>query len=358
MTDLTSVSKESVKALGVGAYLVTVLPSLTLVLVLFGLSSSSLYPWSQEIVRDAKGNVVADGPATIIENAIKLRLGGTVALVLIVLVVAVLLRPFHIAAVQALEGYWEHRWLAFVQTLAVERHRRRRSIAVWHRGRRTRGMPPKDFDGLAKYWRRYARDERDRVAGGALLGRYPHDAEFTMPTMLGNILRRAEKSAGERYGLDTVPTYPRLYPHLSNRLDLQISNQLRLLDTSAAMFIVFAVSTLVSSPILGRPDWWRLLPLVFLAAAAVAYLGAMRAAALYAQLIQTAYDLHRFDMLTALHRQLPRTSQQELRQNQELCEFLIAGEYGDKLSVLRGLYSHPTAALPLPAPSGDKQAST
>lgn len=58
-----------------------------------------------------------------------------------------------------------------------------------------------------------------------------------MPTELGNVLRRAERTAGERYGLDTVHTYPRLYPHLSKQLDKEIGQQLDLVDTGASIAV-------------------------------------------------------------------------------------------------------------------------
>jgi hypothetical protein len=351
MAHLTSLTKESVKSLGPGAYLVSVLPSVLVVLIILGLSASSLYPWSQprmEMV-DGRQTAVPDGLPAIIAAARHLNAGEGAALVLVVLVVAALLRPFHIAAVQLLEGYWTRSRFAFLQALTTERHRRRRSMAWWNKYGPRDKPRRQSFKEVAHYLRQEARRKRRSAWSRELLSHYPRDSEQVLPTLLGNVLRRAETSAGERYGLATVLSYPRLYQHLSQRLEGEINNQVRLLDASAAFVLVFAVAGVISMPIIWRPDAWLLLPITFLLAALVAYRGALRAARLYAELLHTAYDLHRFDMIKSMHRRLPETPGQEDTDNKELTAFLFQGQFGEKLPTLQTAYDHSKAD---PAMSG------
>ncbi|MGH3933205.1 MAG: hypothetical protein ACRDTF_24890 [Pseudonocardiaceae bacterium] len=340
MAYLGSFAKESVKGLGQGAVLVSVLPSAILVLIVFALPAASLYPWQNQASEN-----VGDGLPAILNAARGLGVSGAAVIVPAVLLVAVLVRPFQIAVVQVLEGYWTSSWLAFPEQLAIERHRRRSSMAVFVKkyGLSEDGEPEnQNFDEVTRYLRQNAQNRRAEVRAQRLLDGYPHDQEYLLPTALGNILRRAELSAGERYGLGTVGMYPRLYPHLSARLDTQMSGQLNILDVSAALVFVFAGSAAASSPLIWRLDGWSLLPIAFVVGAAVAYRGARRAAGLYAVLLHTAFDLHRFDMLTALHRKLPITPEQELSDNQSLTEFLTGhSPTPPPAPMLQGSYHHP-----------------
>lgn len=349
MADLTSLAKESAKGLGAGAYLASILPSLLMVLIMFGLLSSSLYPWSTS-------QDVADGLPSIVASVKDLGIPGGTVLILIVLVLAALIRPFHIAAVQVLEGYWSSSRLVFLQQLGVERHRRRRSFAQWN-PHPSLQLPDQRFRSNADYQRHQARSSRHDQTSRALQDLYPRAPEHMLPTTLGNILRRAETSAGERYGLASVLTYPRLYPHLSERLDAQISNQFGMLDATAAFFIVFAVSGTLSLPIMWRSDAWVLVPITFILAASVAYRGALRVAVMYGRLVHTAFDLHRFDMLAAMHRPLPLTPEQERQDNEELTEFLLAGDSGTDLPLLRGKYEHPQSPATQPGLTGGPDAT-
>lgn len=341
MAFLGSVSSEGIKGLGPAAALVSLLPSATLVLALFALPSASLYPWQTGT------NQAPDGLPSVTEAAKNLGSGGTVALLLSVLVIAVLLRPFQIAAVQFLEGYWRGRALRLAEAIAIERHRRRRSIAAfWADPESFEYEPPENlvFQEIASSQRRREEGRRTRYRAESRLAGYPHSPNHLLPTSLGNILRRAETTAGERYGLDTVTTYPRLYPNLSQRLDARIGNQLNVIDTSSALVFVFTVVALASGPLLWRPgpDLWRLLPLLLAVAAIVAYRGTRRAADLYADLLLTAYDLHRFEMLSALHRKLPATPQEERDSNAELTTFLLGRKpFPAPNAPLTEMYSHP-----------------
>ena len=160
------------------------------------------------------------------------------------------------------------------------------------------------------------------VRAAATLARYPLDPHQMMPTTLGNVLRRAEGIAGERYGLSTVHTYPRLYPYLSPRLDAEIGNQLDVLDTTATFVLLFAIEAAVTAPLVLRWDEWSGIPVVFVALALIAYAGAIRAAQKQGDLLEVAFDLHRFDLISGLHLPLPPDPARELKQNRLLTGFL------------------------------------
>jgi hypothetical protein len=353
LTFIGSATTEGLKGLGPGAFLVSIFPGAVLVLALFGLFGARLYPWQQP----APGQ--PDGLAAFLDSASHLGAGGIVALVLAVLVLSVLIRPFQIAAVQLLEGYWTARSTGFLEALAVERQRRAKSVAMWaaDEGSHPLTRPGPKFAEVAAD--ASARQRAARIQQGARLrsSDFPASIRQVLPTRLGNILRRAETSAGERYGLDTVTTYPRLYPQLSARLESSIATQLNLIDVSAALTLTLLATTALSAPLIARSGWdaWRLLPAAFAMAAVVAYGGAQRAARIYADLLHTAYDLHRFDMLTALHRPLPEWPALERRENAQLTRFLT-GE--DPIPApgapLTGRYDHDRT----PPGSGSRPAGT
>jgi hypothetical protein len=161
-----------------------------------------------------------------------------------------------------------------------------------------------------------------------------------MPTLLGNVLRDGEDNAGRRYGLK-FNVYPRMYPSLSPKLDSAISAQLDVLDTTSALCIVFALITLLALPLLAHLDWWSLVPLVAILASAISYRGAITTARRHGTLLATAFDLHRFDMLTALHYELPLTPEDELKLNEELSGFLDSR--GNALLMQGFRYQHAAA---------------
>ncbi|MEW9531028.1 hypothetical protein [Microbispora sp. NPDC049125] len=233
-----------------------------------------------------------------------------------------MIQPFQMSAVQALEGYWTGRGRGRIAAMAIERHVRRNA---YHR---SRAEIPDVVEGtfaltdVASRSRRNHRVGRMRKRANEVLDGYPPDPRLILPTSLGNVLRRAECTAGERYGLDTVVFYPRLYPHLSERLSTEMGAQLNVIDSSATFVFVFGAQTVLTSPLIARPDWWRLVPVGFAVAAYVAYRGACLAATRQAVLLLTAFDLHRFDMLRTLRRRLPLDGATELGDNKELSEFM------------------------------------
>lgn len=285
--------------------------------------------------------------------------GLAVAATLGIFLLAVLLRPFQVAIVQLLEGYWR-RWrpLDFANDLATERHRRIRNTADIMR----RTAPPdepsaSEFGEVAYYARQLNAFYRMNTRSAAIVDRYPpiqtsadSGGDRLMPTLLGNVLRDGEDDAGYRYGLDMPVVYPRMYPSLSPKLDRAISAQLDMLDTTSALCVAFGLIALLTLPLTARMDWWSLAPLVAMLMSLLAYRGAVATARGHGTLLATAFDLHRFDMLQALHYELPLTPRDELDLNRKLSDFLGRGGSDGVLDMGKFRYRHPSE----PADSGGR----
>ena len=273
--------------------------------------------------------------------------GLAVAAAFGIFLAAVLLRPFQAALVQFLEGYWRG-WplLEFANELGTERHRRIQNTAeIMLRVHLPQQPIGKEFADVADYARRVHKVRRRRGRASMIAERYPRDIQGQdrlMPTLLGNTLRDGEDNAGRRYGLYMPIVYPRMYPCLSAKLDGAISTQLDMLDTTSALCVAFGLSAIFSLPLVAHLNWWSLTPLVAMFMSALAYRGAVATAHGHGRLLATAFDLHRFDMLNALHYELPVTVEDELDLNRSLSTFLESRDTDAVLRMRRFRYRHPT----------------
>lgn len=322
---LSGLAQAGTKALGGARFsLVNLVPSAFLVGFLTFLATSGLY---------TGGNPdVAHAVSTLGENV-----GWTVTAVFGIFLSAVLLRPFQAAFVQLLEGgYWQE-WpmLRHFEELATERHRRHKHTAwVWQIAPLTPAPPTSSsLQEAAQVQRLKRKVSWIKSRSNVTLSRYPaprksgssHDDRL-MPTLLGNRLRDGEDHAGDRYSLKFEVVAQRLYPSLSPKLAAIVSQNLDLIDTSAALCIAFAVAAIASLPLIGRWDAWSLTPLAAATLSALAYRGALRIAEQHARVLATIVDLHRFDMLESLHYGLPKTTDQEQLINWKLSRFLEGRE--------------------------------
>ena len=315
---------ESVKGLGPGAYLVSVLPSTILVTSIYLIFTASLYPWTDPPKGTSRG----------LDSAMHVlaALGGTrtAVLVAVVLLLSVLIRPLHVVAVQLLEGYWGARSrYGSIEGLAIERQLRRyaraRARKLW-RPTAPGGSGPAEFASVVQFSRRHHTIERRKVRARQIVDSYPDSEALVLPTLLGNVLRRAETTAGERFGLDTVLSYPRLYPFLGQRIHDGLAIQFNLLDSAAAFTIVFWALSVFTIPTAFLGSWWFLVPVALLMAGTLAYAGAIATAREHGSLLSTAYDLYRFDMLAGLRLALPQSPEEERSTNEQLSKFLRFAE--------------------------------
>lgn len=233
------------------------------------------------------GAVWPDSPVAALRALVAVVVGASL--------LGLLLQPFQVRAVRVLEGYWD-RW-AFTAGLAgaLVRLQRRRWYALQKRADR-------EADGDTA--RRIRADARRRLAV------WP-PVEVLLPTALGNALRAGELSAGERYGLTTLTSWPRIYLQVSDRMVEALRSTRGALDTAVNLcwsFLVLAGTA--TAALYDEPaNWW--LSGAGLVLAAVAYKGAVTTAQSYAGLMHLAYDMHRFDLLEALHYPLPKRENEE-----------------------------------------------
>jgi hypothetical protein len=223
-----------------------------------------------------------------------------------VLTVAVVLHPLQLQLVRLLEGYWGNgraaQWLARPM---IARHREARE-RLSARARLPQGATTVPEDAaLADQVRRT---------------RYPSDP--LLPTALGNVLRAAERTAGRRYGLDAVVLWPRLYPVVEGAQRAVVEDRRDQLDLAARMCATLAATAVVVAGLLWRyPTWW-VLPVTLGVLCLLAYRAAIAAAVAYGESLQVTFDLHRFDLLVALHLPLPDDNAAEREQNGLLTAWL------------------------------------
>lgn len=264
-------------------------------------------------------------------GSFKTDTGGVLLFVVLVFALAVLLQPFEIKAVRLLEGYWTgNRVGDALSRTATGRHARRlaRARRDWDAANRVfrndlldpATMVELSVPEQAARHREWA--DRQRRARWARRVRplYPDSGDL-LPTLLGNVLRASERRSGDRYHLPTVDAFPRLYQHMSDRMSAAYAAATDALDAAAMMALSAAATALVCVVAFYDDPSLYWAPFVFALVAVLAYRGAIAAAAQQGVLLDAAFDLHRFDLVKALHLDLPANAEQERVLGQRLRRF-------------------------------------
>jgi hypothetical protein len=227
-----------------------------------------------------------------------------------VVIGSLLIEPFQIGLVKLFEGYWGDSLVArTLHDIGVELHRRQFEVLqAIDSGNAPAMIAPR----------------REAAAEGLRL--YPLEPDRLLPTRLGNVLRAAEDRAGQRYGLQTVTVWPLLYPSVSASLAEALDGLRDQLDVAVRLCVVLLVAAVVSGAMLATDGWWLGVPAAAVLLAWLAYRSAIRTAAAYGEAMGWAFDLHRFDMLKALHLPLPPDMAQEEEFNEQLSAFFATGE--------------------------------
>lgn len=265
------------------------------------------------------------------DTAAELSLGEAVLLVLAVTLAGTITMPLQLPLLRLLEGYWPSRprWIAGPAA--------RVGIAFqkWRRGPVDVSAPHGAAERQAA-WERLAWQR----------SRYPDQLHLLRPTALGNALTAAERRAGRLYGLDAVVVWPRLEPLLSEPVRAAVADRRMWLDASVRLSATAALVAPVALALLWHSGWWRVLALASLLVSWLAYAAAVQAAIAYGECVRAAFDLHRFDLLTALHLPLPADREAERIQNRKLSRLWRQGA-----GLAREMrYEHPPDPLTPPAP--------
>jgi hypothetical protein len=230
--------------------------------------------------------------------------GTILLLALSVFVLGLMLQPFQLAMVRLLEGYWgASRPATFIFNRVAAP--RRRWFATQLQLSRLQIAEPKPvsgqrIDGYHEELREFRKRQRKKARADAVRLRYPRTVDRVLPTALGNALRSFEDTAGQRYGLETIPAFRRLYPLMSNSLSKSYADSRLQLDSAAGLCVAFFVITLVSIPPLAGDGWWQAMPAGTALLTWITYRGAIASALLMGRHVTTAFDLHRHDLIAAM----------------------------------------------------------
>lgn len=158
----------------------------------------------------------------------------------------------------------------------------------------------------------YGRLERARE-------RRPSRADLYLPTKIGNILRAAETRPRDKYGLDSVAVWPRLWLVLPDSTKQEINSARTALDSAVAasvwgiLFLVFTGWTILALPI----------GLAVCAAAVLVWVPVR--AGVFGQLVVAAFDVHRILLYQQLRWPLPVTPYDEQLRGAEVSSYLQKG---------------------------------
>jgi hypothetical protein len=314
---------------------------------------------------------------------------SVVAVALLVLF-ALLLSAHESALISLYEGYWGRgRVAGWLAGRAAGRHRRRAErivskiaqldeqintlpaqIAQLDRdvaGLRPRGRPLAAADRLLarQLTKEVARKRRQARSfpgqADALTGfqyrNYPKDPGRALPTRLGNILKAAEEYPAYegRYGLDAVFFWPRLIAVVpdSTRSDLSDARATFVLllnvCTLALVFSAGAFAALIFAVIHPAAVFWASAAGA-LVLAYLMYRSALGPAQAYGELVRSAFDLYRGDLLDQLKLSEPASFAAERTLWDNLGQMMYRGDASDPDVLDAARASAPPG--PPPAPGG------
>ncbi|MEU9128364.1 hypothetical protein AB0D08_09685 [Kitasatospora sp. NPDC048540] len=235
--------------------------------------------------------------------------GAEIALLLLVVLVAAFLTQ---SSLPALHRLWQGSWPMPFRGRRLTRHRRARARLE------RRSALPADLASRPAAERAALLHSAYRAARQLDLA-YPRQDPDVRPTALGNALAALYGAAGAGYGWDAAAAWPRLYPVLPDRARLLADDARDALDQAVTLAGVGLVAACAGLPLLVPAGWWVLLTLLPAALGALAYRSAVHSVPVYRAAVQTAFDLHRFDLLRALHLPLPADADAERVLAEGLC---------------------------------------
>lgn len=206
-----------------------------------------------------------------------------------------------------LEGYWPG-WLDWLYRLGVrwQDFRLARAERQWQALSR---------QGIAKL---NPAQRRRFVELDIRRRRAPADPGERMPTALGNILRAGELRPRDKYGLDAVICWPRLWLLLPEDVREELVRSRAGLEMAVRVWIWGALFLIWS-----WMAWWAL-P-VGLLVVLLGYRMALSAAATFADLVESAFDVHRSRLYQALRWPLPANPRSERVEGAKITGYLWRG---------------------------------
>ncbi|MFC8304383.1 hypothetical protein ACFUCV_11940 [Specibacter sp. NPDC057265] len=252
-------------------------------------------------------------------QATVVSIGGAGALVIsaVSVAIAVSLQPLQFRLVQLMEGYWPAWFPEFLFRLGVWFELRRRDRI---RGR-IASVPSRNSDAA-----RIAANERSQNAESQIRQRFPAEDRL-LPTALGNALRASEDSVGQRYGLESVIIWPRLFHLLPERVRAGMDDEVTQLDVSVRLAVTWTLAGIVSflwlirdpAALLEHPLWLAVM-IGTLLLARLSYQSAVESAIAQGVDLEVAIDLYRARVIDAMRLHPTVSLDEERRVFGELCE--------------------------------------
>ncbi|WP_204136970.1 hypothetical protein [Halomicronema sp. CCY15110] len=143
--------------------------------------------------------------------------------------------------------------------------------------------------------------------------------QFLMPTRLGNALRAAEQRPKIKYGLDAILCWPRLWFLLPQAAQQELETARDALNAAVRLWFWGILSI-----IWGIWTGWAV-AIGLMVALFAYYRWILDAAAIYAALLESAFDLYRLELYKSLRWPLPATPAEELKQGKKLTAYLWRG---------------------------------
>lgn len=158
----------------------------------------------------------------------------------------------------------------------------------------------------------------------------PKHRQEIVPTRLGNILKSAELYPYDRYQIDAVLVWSRLYHVLPDRFVKIITESRNNLDFALAISTLSGLFSLISGillSIVNAPGWLFLLccwsgSLI----AWLAYQSAIGNAAAYAEQIRVSFDLYRHELVKQLRLKPAQKPEEEVKQWLEIRQLFYGGQ--------------------------------
>jgi hypothetical protein len=182
--------------------------------------------------------------------------------------------------------------------------------------------------GRTRHQGRQATLGKDVAAFARWHADYPLRAADVMPTRLGNILRAAEDHALDRYGINAIVVWPRLYVLLPDRFTIVLAAAKTPIDLMAVIGTLAAAFTVAGTTIAAIMLPWFVALACFVGGLLVvrlAYEGAVQAARPYAELVRAGFDVHRGLLLDAMDMRRPRSYGEERGQWRQLSHLWLQG---------------------------------
>ncbi|GAC1549823.1 MAG: hypothetical protein NVS3B16_23780 [Vulcanimicrobiaceae bacterium] len=223
---------------------------------------------------------------------------------------------FTLPLLRAFEGYWPPALDSLSDRLAARWVARREALET-------------EWNALAPRAATNALSRRELARNAELetsLREIPAMPAYHMPTRIGNILRASERRPFEKYGLDTVVCWPRLWLAMADGVKTEISDARARLNASARLtfwallFVVWGVSSWIALPI----------------AALVAYYGyrsMIDDASTYGLLVEAAYDAQRRALYKAVGWPYPANAFAEHASGVSLTAYLQRGSDRDTIAL-------------------------